>query len=55
VGRQETVYVIDPTRSGQPAEQLLGKDWSGTLVHDGWSVYDRFTCGVLPASVYESF
>jgi transposase len=44
VGRQETVYVIDPTRSGQPAEQLLGKDWSGTLVHDGWSVYDRFTC-----------
>jgi transposase len=43
VGRQETVYVIDPTRSGQPAEQLLGKDWSGTLVHDGWSVYDRFT------------
>jgi transposase len=44
VGQQETIYVIDPTRSGQPAEQLLGKDWSGTLVHDGWSVYDNFTC-----------
>lgn len=43
VGRQETVYAIDPTRSRQPAEQLLGADWSGTLVHDGWSVYDRFT------------
>jgi transposase len=38
-----TCYVIDPTRSGEPAEQLLGEDWSGTLVHDGWSVYDRFT------------
>jgi transposase len=35
--------VIDPTRSGQPVEQLLGRDWSGTQVHDGWSVYDRFT------------
>jgi transposase len=43
VGRRETCYVIDPTRSGEPAEGLLGLDWSGTLVHDGWSVYDRFT------------
>ncbi|MGA7409502.1 MAG: IS66 family transposase [Bryobacteraceae bacterium] len=43
VGRRETVYLIDPTRSGKPAEDLLGTDWSGTLVHDGWSVYDRFT------------
>lgn len=42
VGRRETCYVIDPTRSGEPAEQLLGLDWSGALVHDGWSVYDRF-------------
>ncbi len=43
VGRRETCYVIDPTRSVEPAERLLGLDWSGTLVHDGWSVYDRFT------------
>jgi transposase len=42
-GPRETCYVIDPTRSGRPAEALLGLDWSGTLVHDGWSVYDRFT------------
>lgn len=34
--------MIDPTRSGGPAEQLLGFDWPGTLIHDGWSVYDRF-------------
>lgn len=43
VSRRATCYVIDPTRSHEPAEQLLGLDWSGTLVHDGWSVYDRFT------------
>jgi transposase len=39
---QATYYDIDPTRSHEPAERLLGLDWSGTLVHDGWSVYDRF-------------
>ncbi len=38
-----TCYVIDPTRSHHPAEKLLGLDWLGTLVHDGWSAYDRFT------------
>ena len=43
VSRRETCYVIDSTRGHEPAEQLLGLDWSGTLVHDGWSVYDRFT------------
>ena len=43
VSRRATCYVIDPTRSHQPAEQLLGLDWSARLVHDGWSVYDRFT------------
>jgi transposase len=43
VSQRATCYVIDPTRSHQPAERLLGLDWSGTLVHDGWSVYDRFT------------
>lgn len=37
-----TCYEVDPTRSGQPAERLLGLDWPGRLVHDGWSVYDRF-------------
>ena len=43
VSKRTTCYVIDPTRSHEPAERLLGLDWSGTLVHDGWSVYDRFT------------
>ncbi len=38
-----TCYDIDPTRSITPAQRLLGLDWSGWLVHDGWSVYDQFT------------
>ena len=40
--RNGTCYEVDPTRSVGPAERLLGLDWSGQLVHDGWSVYDRF-------------
>jgi transposase len=42
-GLHEVVYVVDPTRSREPAERLLGWDWSGWLVHDGWSPYDAFT------------
>lgn len=42
VGLTETCYVIDPTRSLNPALELLGHDWSGVLVHDGWSPYDKF-------------
>jgi transposase len=42
VTAQTVCYEIDPTRSGDVAERLLGMDWSGRLVHDGWSVYDRF-------------
>jgi len=29
-------------RSAAIAQRLLGPDWSGTLVHDGWSTYDGF-------------
>ena len=37
-----TVYLIDPTRSGDVAERTLGPGCAGLLGHDGWSVYDRF-------------
>ena len=43
VGPQSTVYVIDPTRSGDVAEHILGLDYAGILGHDGWSPYERFT------------
>jgi transposase len=41
VGPQATAYVIDPTRSGGVAEAVLGLDYDGTLIHDGWSPYDQ--------------
>jgi transposase len=41
VAATATCYEIGD-RSGLVAERLLGRDWSGTLIHDGWSVYDGF-------------
>jgi transposase len=37
-----TAYVVDPTRSGDVAERLLGQDYVGVMIHDGWSPYDNF-------------
>jgi transposase len=42
VSAQATVYVIDPTRSGAVAERILGRDYAGVMIHDGWSPYDNF-------------
>ena len=42
VGDQATCYVIDPHRSADALEQVIGLDYCGTLVHDGASTYDRF-------------
>jgi transposase len=42
VGPEATAYVIDPTRSGAVVEAILGLDYDGTLIHDGWSPYDQF-------------
>jgi transposase len=42
VSPQATAYVIDPTRSGSVAEAILGLDYDGTMIHDGWSPYDQF-------------
>ncbi len=42
VGPEATAYVIDPTRGGSVAEAILGLDYDGTMIHDGWSPYDRF-------------
>jgi hypothetical protein len=43
VGERATCYEIDTGRGRDVAERLLGSDWSGLLVHDGWSPYDGFT------------
>lgn len=42
VSEHATAYVIDPTRSGVVAERILGLDYAGVMIHDGWSVYDNF-------------
>jgi transposase len=42
VGPEATAYVIDPSRSGAVAQAILGLDCDGTMIHDGWSPYDRF-------------
>jgi transposase len=42
VGPEATAYVIDPTRGGSVAEAILGLDYGGIMIHDGWSPYDRF-------------
>jgi transposase len=42
VSTAPTAYVIDPTRSGAVAEDILGLDYDGTMIHDGWSPYDQF-------------
>jgi transposase len=37
-----TAYVIHPNRSGEVAERILGLDYAGQMIHDGWSPYDNF-------------
>jgi transposase len=43
VGDRATGYAIDPHRSAAALERLIGRDWAGVLVHDGFASYDRFT------------
>ncbi len=42
IGEGVTCYPIDPQRSADALERVLGLDWSGVLVQDGWSRYERF-------------
>lgn len=37
-----TCYHIDPQRSSDALQRILGIDWSGVFVHDGWASYDQF-------------
>jgi transposase len=46
VSEQATCYAVDRHRSADALEELLGLDWDGWLVHDGYSTYDRFTAAV---------
>jgi transposase len=37
-----TLYAIDPQRSADVLEKVIGLDWSGSMTHDGFSSYERF-------------
>ena len=36
-------YLIDTARGADATDQLIGEDFAGTLVHDGWRPYDRYS------------
>jgi transposase len=42
VGERATCYAIDPHRKADVLEKLIGTNWSGKMVHDGFASYDRF-------------
>jgi transposase len=43
VGKDATCYEVASDRGSAVIERLLGLDWSGVLIHDGWSPYDALT------------
>src|SRR5260370_42094901 len=46
VSRRATCYQIDTRRSAAVLEAVIGRDWEGTLLHDGFASYDRFTAAI---------
>jgi transposase len=42
VSEQATCYAVDRRRSAAVLEGVIGIDWPGVLVHDGFASYDRF-------------
>ena len=42
-GNRATYFEIDASRDDGVGKRLLGENYRGVLVHDGWSVYDKFT------------
>lgn len=46
VTKPATVYVIRPSRGRDVPQEVLGADYDGRMIHDGWSPYDSFTHAV---------
>jgi transposase len=42
VGQHAICFVIAVGRSAEATANILGWDWPGLLIHDGWSSYNRF-------------
>jgi transposase len=43
VGDGVTCYDIDPKRSADALQRVIGVEWGGVMTHDGYATYDRFT------------
>src|SRR5882672_3821833 len=43
VSAQATCYAVARRRSADVLEGVIGRDWDGVLLHDGFASYDRFT------------
>lgn len=39
---QAVAYRVDRRRGFDASAELIGRDYAGTLIHDGWRSYDRF-------------
>jgi len=39
-------YLIDPARGKEATDKLIGEHYGGTMVHDGWAPYDRYTSAI---------
>ena len=42
VGETETVVQVERGRGHEPLARLIGLDYAGRLIHDGWAPYDLF-------------
>jgi transposase len=45
-GERATCYAVARRRSAEVLEGVIGIDWEGVLVHDGFASYDRFTAAI---------
>jgi transposase len=41
--RQALAYLIDPHRGTEASDKIIGEHYGGTMVHDGWAPYDRYS------------
>jgi len=51
VGDTATAYLIRRSRGAEVPAEVLGFDWTGTLLSDGWAPYQKFTQAVLAQCV----
>ena len=42
VGQTATAYLVARGRGKEASDLLIGPDYAGQLIHDGWSPYDQF-------------